>query len=86
MNILNLVFDLSPGAEPADTDDLRSELSKLLDENLKTAGQGLWVASKFKSGRLQVKCSVHDPELACAQIKQALSKHWIIKHLLPSIS
>lgn len=84
MNILHLEFDLSraDGVE-SDTDDLRRELAALLDEVLKTKGQGNWVASKVKGDLLQVKCSVHEPDLARAHIKQALSTHWIIKYLLP---
>jgi len=57
-------------------------LLKIPHEVLKRTGQGRWSASKVKENRLQVKCSVHDPELARAQIKQALSKHWIVRHLL----
>ncbi len=83
MNVLHLDFDLSHAdSVESDTDDLRHELSLIIDEVLKRTGQGRWSASKIKENRLQVKCSVHDPELARAQIKQALSKHWIVRHLL----
>ncbi len=84
MNVLHLEFDLPrAGGDKPDTDDLRRELAALLDGVLKRTGQGHWVASKVKGDLLQVKCSVHDPELGRAQIKQALSRHWIITHLLP---
>jgi hypothetical protein len=84
MNVLHLDFDLSGAAGlESGTDALRHELSLIIDAALKRSGQGRWSASKVKDNRLQVKCSVHDPELARSQIKWALSGHWIARHLLP---
>lgn len=81
MNDLNLYFNLS--GTDFDTNDLRQEMSTALDEILKRTGQGHWIGSSIKGNILQIKCKVHNPDLARAQISQLLSDHWIIQHLLP---
>lgn len=83
MNTLTLEFDLSEaGSATPDSDSLRHELSVMIDEALKKTGQGYWSASKVKDDRLQIKCTVHEPELARSHILHALSKHWIMRHLV----
>jgi hypothetical protein len=84
MNVLHLDFDLSDAAGvESGTDALSHELSLIVDAALKRSGQARWSASKVKDNRLQVKCSIHDPVLARAQIKWTLSSHWVARHLLP---
>lgn len=74
MNALYLKFDLphTDGVE-FNKDALRHALSTIIDAVLKRPGQGHWGANSVKGNQLQVKCCVHNPAPARAQIALALS-------------